>query len=288
MNSDWLRTLVTVIDEGSFEAAADELKVSASAVSQRIKAMEQQTGRVLVRRTQPCAPTEAGETLLRMARQVVFLEDETLAELSRGRGAGLLRVAVNADSLATWFRPVLHEAAGWPEVTLRLEVEDQDHSAALLRRGDVMAAVTSDPAPVPGCRTEPLGTMRYLPLAAPALAAAYQTADEVDWARMPALRHNAKDDLQLSVVRSRRPGAVPPQPQVPGSEAFLGGVLVGLGWGMVPQVQAAEHLASGALQQLSDDVLDLPLFWQVWKVDSPRIRALGEAVRRAAAAGLEQ
>ncbi|GAA1391300.1 LysR family transcriptional regulator ArgP [Luteococcus peritonei] len=286
MNSEWLRTLVAVIDEGSFEAAADELHVSASAVSQRIKAMESHLGRLVVRRTLPCTVTEAGEQLLRMARQVLLLEDETLAELTAPQAAGVLRAAVNADSLATWFRPVLTEAAGWSDVTLRLEVEDQDHSSALLRRGDVMGVVTSQAGAVTGCRQELLGRMRYLPVAAPSLVERHRRGSEVDLATLPALRYNAKDDLQLALLRRRGIDVVPPQPQLPGSEAFLAGVEAGLGWGMIPQVQLGDALETGRLELLCDEVLDLPLYWQAWRIESTRVSRLGEAVRRAARAGL--
>lgn len=276
--------MIAVIDEGSFESAADELHVSPSAVSQRIKALEQHLGQVMVRRTLPCVPTPAGEAILRMARQVVFVEDETLAELGHSRTGGLLRVAVNADSLATWFRPVLEEAARWDGVTLRLEVEDQAHSTQLLRRGDVLGAVTSDPSPVAGCRTESLGRMRYVPVAAPQLAGRFRTADGLDWARLPALRYNDKDDLQLDFLTRAGVTGTPPQPQVPGSEAFLAGVLAGLGWGLIPQVQLGTHLEEGRLVRLSGDVVDVPLHWQVWSIDSPRIEQLGDAIRRAAQA----
>lgn len=311
MNGDWLRTLIAVVDEGSFEAAADELHVSASAVSQRIKALEQHLGRVLVRRTIPCVATPAGEGVLRLARQSVLLEDETLAELGRTSAGGDLPVVVNADSLATWFRPVLGVAAGWPEVVLRLAVEDQDHSADMLRRGDVVAAVTSSPAPVTGCRTEPLGVMRYLPVAAPALLERAGCASgDVDWERLPAMRYNAKDDLQLAFLRERGATSLPPQPQVPGSEAFLAAVRAGLGWGLIPEAQLGDDLDRGVLVRLGGKVtrtvgspgvgeapepgkcrqasgepgpvVDVALHWQVWRVDSERIRRLTDAVHDAA------
>ena len=97
--------------------------------------------------------------LLRTARQVQVLEAEALHSLRHGVSSRTVTpLAVNADSLATWFVPVLHEAAGWSDTTLDLHVEDQDHSSRLLRQGDVIGAVTGDPAPVSGCRLERLGS----------------------------------------------------------------------------------------------------------------------------------
>lgn len=285
MNTDWLRTLVAIVDEGSFEAAADELGVSASAVSQRVRALEKHVGQLVVQRTLPCRPTPAGEQVLRMARQVVMISDETMASLRRGAEAdGVLRLAVNADSLATWFRPVLAQAAGWPDVTLRLELEDQDHSARLLRRGDVVAVVTSDPVPVQGCRIVPLGAMTYVPVAAAGLVARHGGAEAPDWAAMPALRYNAKDGLQLDFLRQLGITDLPRQPQVPGSEAFLAGVEAGLGWGMIPVAQLERRIEDGRLVRLPGAAVDVALHWQVWSIDSPRIERLGRAVREAAAA----
>ena len=73
---DQVRTLLAVVDEGTFDAAAAALHVTPSAISQRVKALEQRTGRVLLLRTKPVRPTESGEVLVRLARQVARLEHE--------------------------------------------------------------------------------------------------------------------------------------------------------------------------------------------------------------------
>jgi LysR family transcriptional regulator (chromosome initiation inhibitor) len=70
--------------------------------------------------------------------------------------------------------------------------------------------------------------------------------------------------------------------QVPTSADFLEAVRIGLGWGMLPELQARAGLASGQLVRLSGDVLDVPLFWQRWRLDSPRLTTLTDAVREAA------
>ena len=156
MNLDQLQALRAIADEGSFEAAAYELGVSASAVSQRIRALEREVGQVLLRRGTPCEPTEAGVGLVRVARHMRVLEQEAWAGLGRtAAGRSVTSLAVPADVLGTWFEPVLAEAAEWDDTVLDLHVEDQDHSARLLRRGEVLAAVTTEPQPVQGCAAEP-------------------------------------------------------------------------------------------------------------------------------------
>jgi len=239
-------------------------------------------GQVLVSRGAPCRPTPHGEGLVRLGRQKRLLYDEASAAL--GAVATVeLPVAVNADSLTTWFRDVLATAAGWDGTAVRLQVEDQAYSQRLLRSGDVLAAVTSDPEAVQGCSVEPLGALRYVPAAAAAFAGRWRRGGAPDWAAMPAVVFGAKDDLQRDMLRRR---GVPELPsvvhQVPTSADFLAAVRVGLGWGMLPEPQARADLAAGELVRLSGDVLDVPLCWQRWRLDSPRLTTLTDAVREAA------
>lgn len=281
MQRDQLRALVAIVDEGTFDAAADLLRISPSAVSQRIKALETTVGQVVVRRGVPCSVTEAGSVLLRMARQVQVLEAEARTALGDGATSrAVTPVAVNADSLATWFLPVLHEAADWDDATLDLHVEDEDHSSMLLRRGDVMAAVTADPTAVNGCRVERLGHMRYLPVATPGLRQRFTTGSRTDWSAMPVLRFNGKDEMQQRLLRARAVEQSPPTHTIPSSEAFLAAVKAGLGWGMLPELQLADELETGSLVLLDRRAHhDVSLYWQTWTLDSPRLERLGRVVR---------
>ena len=282
LNPGQLDALVAIAEHGSFEAAARELHITPSAVSQRIRALEAMAGQVLVSRGAPCRPTPHGERLVRLGRQTRLLYDEASAAL--GAVATVeLPVAVNADSLTTWFRDVLATAAGWDGTAIRLQVEDQAYSQQLLRSGDVLAAVTSDPEAVQGCSAEPLGALHYVPAAAAAFAGRWRRERAPDWAAMPTVVFGAKDDLQRDMLRRRGVPQLPPVVhQVPTSADFLEAVRIGLGWGMLPELQARAGLASGQLVRLSGDVLDVPLFWQRWRLDSPRLTTLTDAVREAA------
>ncbi len=285
MTPDQLRALIAVVDHGTFEAAGAVLHVTPSAVSQRIKALESATGRVLVERAAPCRATEAGAVLLRSARQIVLLEEDARAALSDGGPTLELPVAVNADSLATWFAAVLATAAGWADASLRLEVDDEEYSTDHLRRGRVLGAVTSDPTPVAGCRTEALGAMRYVPVAAPFVAERHRSGRGVDWASMPVLRFDAKDELQHAVLRDLGVTGSPPCSHVPSSEGFLTAVRAGLGWAMIPEAQLGDDLECGRLVLLRErGHRDVPLYWQAWSLRTPRVTRLTEAVREAAQA----
>lgn len=283
MHLDQLRALLAVVDHGTFEAAARALHITPSAVSQRIKGLERDTGRVLVERTTPCRATVSGERIVRSARQMVVLEEDVRLELGEGGAALDLPVAVNADSLATWFEAVLGTAAGWADTRLQLEVEDEEYSTDHLRRGGVVGAVTADPVPVAGCRTEALGSMRYLPVAAPSLAERFARGRGYAWEAMPALRFNAKDELQAGFLRDLGVTSAPPTSQVPSSEGFVAAARTGLGWAMVPEAQIGDDLDTGRLVLLRGrSHRDVPLFWQVWTLQTPRIERLTGAVHEAA------
>jgi LysR family transcriptional regulator (chromosome initiation inhibitor) len=307
MDAVQLATFQAVIEEGSFEAAARALHVTPSAVSQRIKALEQAVGQVLVRRARPAEPTEAGQALVRFAGQVALLEREALEAVAGGVRTRV-SVVVNADSLHTWFMPALRlMPAG---LTFDIHQDDQDHTADILRAGTAMAAVTSQHVPVQGCKVEKLGAMRYLAVAAPGLDSPRRPEDQApeagraldsprrpedqapeagrDFGTAPVILLNRKDGLQhrfLATVIRRH--VDPPVHYVPAAAAFVEAVRLGLGWALIPEQIARADIAAGRLVDLTPGRhLDVPLYWQYWRMESAVLSALTTAVRTAARAVL--
>lgn len=285
-----LAAFAAVVEEGSFEAAARRLHVTPSAVSQRIKALESRMGQILVRRVRPSRPTEAGRVLARLAQQVALLEGEALAALAVGR-TPRIPIAVNADSLATWFLPALATTARTYRATYEIHQEDQDHSVALLRDGAVMAAVTAEPRAVQGCRAEPLGAMRYLAVVSPDYRRRYLAGHLTEaLAAAPMLVFNRKDALQERFLRALTGRALePPVTYLPSSQGFVDAARLGLGWGMVPAWLAGPAIEAGELVEIAPGRgLDVPLYWQRWRLDSPALAGLTEAVRATAATALSR
>jgi len=288
-----LAALSAVATAGSFEGAAALLHITPSGVSQRLRALEQAAGRVLLVRSRPVRPTPSGEVLLRLARQVGVLAAGAAAELGAG-GSGLpeVSVAVGADALATWVLPALAPVAA--EVRLDLRREDDSRTGDLLRAGEVMAAVTSEPAPVPGCTTTRLGRLRYRPVAAPAVVARWfpDGLTAAALAAAPVVVFDRSDRLQHDFVRRRtRRDLAPPVHHVPGSAAFAEAVRLGLGWGLLPDLQADPGRADGSLVDLADgtrprDRVDVVLHWQQWRLRSPALDAVAAAVARGARSAL--
>ncbi|WP_438490295.1 LysR family transcriptional regulator ArgP [Streptomyces sp. S186] len=291
---DQLRTLLAVVDEGTFDAAAAALHVTPSAVSQRVKALEQRTGRVLLMRTKPVCPTESGQVVVRLARQLAALEREAREELGIAGESGPARlpIAVNADSLATWFLEAVTRVPQDPPICFELHREDEAHTAQLLREGRVMAAVTSSAQPVTGCTARLLGLARYVPVASPQFTARHLAAGPLQRGLpdAPVIVFDGRDELQDRFVRSLapdRPGAGRVRHYVPASDGFCDAVAAGLGWGLVPEPQATPLLRRGVLTELVPGRrVDVPLYWQQWKLDVPTLAVVAEAVIAAAAESL--
>lgn len=303
---DHVRTLLVAVDAGTFEAAARVLHVTPSAVSQRVKALEQRTGRVLLVRSKPLKPTESGVAVVRFARQLAWLEDNARAELgltgaeadTDGSGEGhaaravpvqTLSIAVNSDSLSSWFPEVTARFSADAAVCFDLHREDQDYTDELLRAGLVMAAISSSPKPVQGCVVRPLGRMRYRSVAthgfirrwlpdgvgATDLAAALAVA--------PVIVFNRKDDLQDAFLRGVGAAASGPRHYVPATDGFLYAVEAGLGWGLIPDVQAKQFGQVELVELAPGRPVDVPLYWQQWKLAPPMLTEVGDVAAEVAA-----
>jgi LysR family transcriptional regulator (chromosome initiation inhibitor) len=286
---DLARTLAAVVDGGTFEAAAAELRVTPSAVSQRVKQLEQRLGRVLVVRSKPVRPTDAGAAVVRLARQLALLEHDALAAFGGDDAASArpatVPLAVNADSLATWFLPALARIAAAHPVVFDLHRDDQDFTAGLLESGTVMGAVTSQSAPVAGCLVRPLGVMRYTAVATPAWVARWCPggADAASLAGAPRVDFDRRDDLQGEYLRMVGADAAdPPRHFVPASNDFATAVKLGLGWGLLPGFQSDAELADGRLVALGGPPVDVPLHWQQWNLGSPLLDAIADGLTREA------
>lgn len=284
-----MRAVAAIVETGSFERAAHRLGVTPSAVSQRVRQLEERLGSVLIVRGAPCTATEAGEWLCRHMETVGLLERDLLAQMPGLAGpasapqAVTLHVATNADSLGTWFLAALADfAARQPDLLFNLAIDDEDHTADWLSQGRVVAAVTSLERPVTGCRRLALGALRYHAVASPAFIARHfpsgVTAEAV--IRAPALTFNQKDRLQSRWLALSLGVTAPYATHwLPSTQAFLEASLAGMGWSLNPLPLVREHLAAGRLVELVPDTpLDVPLFWQINRLAADRLQDLTRTV----------
>ncbi|MBO9477313.1 LysR family transcriptional regulator ArgP [Shimia sp. R11_0] len=279
-----LAALAAILRTGSFDAAAQDLGVTQSAISQRLKALEERIGMPLVLRGSPCVGTETGRRLAAHLDQVGLLEGALARDLAAlSPRSARLRIAVTADSLATFF---LKAVAQVPDLLVDLVVDDQDFSADWLRRGEVVAAVTAHEAPIAGCDSLPLGAMRYIASASPAFVKQHfangVTPEAIS--KAPVLIFSSKDRLQHQwVQQTLGVTPTPPSHHLPSAPGFVDASLLGLGWGMNPEPLVRPHLNSGALVPLQPGTpFDTPLFWQSSRLLAPALAPLSKALQQIA------
>jgi LysR family transcriptional regulator (chromosome initiation inhibitor) len=291
-----LDALTAVIEHGGFGPAAKALSLTLAAVSLRIKALEDQMGQRLLVRGKAVRATAAGQALLVHVKQVRMMEADLLSGLQGGGapGAGTrwqsLSVAINADSLASWFLPGVAAVLQRHRLLLDVVIDDQDHTHGALKSGEVMGCVTTLAQAMRGCVAEPLGVMRYRCVAAPAVVQRCRTpAGAVSPHRMlaqPAVIFNRKDALQDDFLRQHfgLRDALYPRHFAPAVDAFEEALVQGLGWGMVPEQTLVNR---PALQEvLPGATVDVALYWQHWTRESPSAQRLTAAVKAAAQARL--
>lgn len=292
-----LEALASVVEEGGFERAAKRLNITQSAVSQRIRQLEESLGQPVLARTQPPAPTGPGKRLLRHARRVGLLEADLALGLAPGASgkAGAdaanapwqtLALAVNADTLATWFTAAVLPLLSRERLALDLKVDDQERTHELLRAGEVVGCVSTRPSPMQGCRAVFLGMMRYHCAASPAFASRwFPQGLNLAAARLaPAVVFNRQDtvhDRYLAGHLGESPQDAP-RHHVPNSERFVDFVLGGAGYGLIPHMQAAGPLKAGSLVDLAPEApMPVPLYWHCWNLASPLLAKLSKALRLA-------
>lgn len=282
-----LAVLDAVASQGSFEKAASTLGISQSAVSQRIKALEDSSGRLLIVRGVPCVPTGLGQRLISHHRNVRLMEASLDIDLGNRVSMPEISLAVDGASLATWFPLALPPLLTPPRCQLDVRQADREQALHMVQEGSVFGAVAARDhgaagaaATLNGPAVAPLGIMRYLCVATPVFgghwfgdgfsAEAVQLAPAVVSERAPMARF-----LASAVGRQ---GAFPHH-TLPVSPALYECIYGGLAYGLLPQLHVAGAIDSGRLVDVAPGfMLDVALDWHAWNLDTPFTRALSEQI----------
>ncbi|WP_111495478.1 LysR family transcriptional regulator ArgP [Marinobacter bohaiensis] len=285
-----LEALITVVETGGFERAGLALGLSQSAVSQRIKLLESRLGQPVLTRHPNLQATPAGRRLLNHAQQVQLLERDLrrqIPALSEDRTR--LRIALNADSLATWWGDAIGAFCQQEGLLLDMVVEDQDVGLRRMREGDVAACLCSSDQPVAGARCIELGQMPYR---------AWARADYVEqhfgsgltaeaFREAPAIVFGPHDQLQHRFLAQCGYHGRFPYHLCPSSEGFIRLAMAGMGYGMIPDNMIANQdttllVPAGALVNLDEETaVTVPLYWHYWRHGGEFMERLTETIARA-------
>lgn len=281
-----LDALAGVVREKGFDKAAQALHITQSAVSQRIRLLEDQAGMVLLTRTLPPKPTPEGRAMLKHYIQVKQLEEDLAGRLEMEGGPAFrsLALGINADSLSTWFFPAVSDFLKTHKVVLDLRVDDQEQTHKLLRSGEVLGCISSEEKTVQGCRAVSIGTMNYRLLATPDFRERYFPGglDPLSLGQAPAVIYNHNDNLHTQFLQKNFKGMTSkdiPVHYLPSSEQFVGIILSGHAYGMVPDLQGQDHLEKEDLLDLyPGSHLEVPLHWHRWNLGSSLLDEFSKAI----------
>lgn len=273
-----LQALAAVVDQSGFERGAKHLGLTQSAVSQRVKLLEARLGQPVLVRSPKLAPTPLGRRLLNHVQQVRLLEHDLLDQVpALGEQEQRLRLAINADSLATWWGPVTGGFCHQHDVLLDLIVEDQDVALKRMRDGEVAGCICATSRPVQGARAQPLGSMRYRALASPEYVRRHfpKGLTRQALSQAPAIVFGPDDRLQHRYLEMRGYLAPFPHHLCPSSEGFVQLALAGMGYGLMPEGQVIRELREGRLVDLdAQRYIDVPLYWHYWRHGGNMLEAL--------------
>nr|WP_315463298.1 HTH-type transcriptional regulator ArgP [uncultured Rhodoferax sp.] len=272
LDREQLETFAAIADHKSFELAAIALNVSRSAVSQRMKALEEFLATALLVREKPVVVTPRGEILLRHVRALKLLENETLNAMQPKASENLpapVAIAVNADSLETWLKPLLIQVLKGNRMALEILVDDQDHTFHRLAKGEVLGCISSKDAPINGFVASPLGVMKYSCVATPAFNEKFfeKGVSIPSMSAAPAVLFDRKDGLHdqyfervfdVKITKYHRH-------YVPSPTILLDTILSSVAYGLVPKQQCEALLNSGQLIDLTPSIcIDVALYWHHW------------------------
>ncbi|CCO24915.1 LysR family transcriptional regulator ArgP [Maridesulfovibrio hydrothermalis] len=281
LDNKFLEALTAVVEEGGFDKAAIKLNLTQSAISQRIRNLEEQLGQVLVVRSVPPEPTPAGRKLIKHMRQVRLMEQELTHDMGFNQSDEFitLPLGVNADSLATWLFDALEVFLHKNKVVLDLYVDDENQTHELLKRGEVVGCIGSERKTPRSCVSEHLTTFNYLCLCTPQFRDKWfqkgLTLESLS--KIPAVVFNRKDETQSQMLKKIFPeeNIIHPIFYVPSSEAFVDVVCRGLAYGMVPEFQVQEDLKSGRLIEIiPEGRVQMSLYWHCWNVETSLLNDL--------------
>ena len=287
-----LAVLDAVASQGSFEKAALALGISQSAVSQRIKALEDASGRLLIVRGQPAVPTGLGQRLVSHHRNVKLMEAALDIDLGNKVSMPEIALAVDAASLATWFPMSLQPLLSPPRCQLKVQQATQQMALHLVQEGSVfgcIAAAEEQPSPhANGPEITPLGKLRYVCVATPLFAGHWFgdgfSADAVQLAPAVVGQHSLLARFLAEQLDLHAPF---PHHRLPVAAARRACIEDGLAYGLMPQRLAAPSLATDRLLDLAPgSTVDVPLHWHAWSLDTPFTKLLSEQIVRSARAWL--
>lgn len=278
-----IEALYTVQELQSFDAAAKRLHITQSAISQRIKGLEEHYGEPVLIRTLPYKPTRLGEYLIGHYKRVGLLEESLKKQIHRATVKPHIAIAINRDSLETWFLDLIGQKEIFNHVTLEIIADDQELTLDYLRKGLVSACLSTSPKEIAGGKAAFLGNMEYLLAASPEfIKKHFSKGDQKKCLlKAPAIKFDKNDQLhdkyleKFFGINSQELDSH----LIPSVRGFKKYAVLGYGYALIPKIDILEELQSGQLVLLyPGKVWQVPLYWHYWDIESKFYRKFNDDI----------
>lgn len=149
LQTDLLRTFVSVVELGGHSKAGAMLGRSQPAISLQIRRLEELVGApLLIQKGRAILPTQEGEILLSYAREVVRINDEAMSYFRRGDMSGVLRIGLPSDYAVAFLQNALTEfTRAHPEASLEVHCDLSRELLRQLSADELDIVVAMMPAP---------------------------------------------------------------------------------------------------------------------------------------------
>lgn len=268
-----IEALYTVQELQSFEAAAKKLHITQSAVSQRIKGLESYYGEPVLIRTPPYRPTELGKHLIGHFKQICLLEDSLAAEMGSSLAKPRISIAINRDSLETWFLALIEETTTFSSVMLEVIADDQERTLDYFKNGLASACLSTSAKGAAGSHVAFLGNMEYLLVASPSFKKEHFGKGDIkkNLLEAPAIKFDQNDILHERYLEKYfgLNGNEVNYQIIPSVQGFKKYALLGYGYCLIPKIDIQVELKKKQLVLLSDKAWSVPLYWHYWALESP-------------------
>ena len=277
-----LEALYWVWRLGSFTAAAERLHSTQSAISMRIRDLEEALGQELFDRTARAARlTTKGQELVGYAERVM----ELMAEIKARIGdptivSGIVRIGVTEYVALTWLPDLVRELnARFPRVTLEMNVDLTLSLLDKLRGGEIDLAMLPGPIVQPGLRNISLGFVEFAWMASPALKIPDRSLTPRDLDNWPILTLSKTSNLYAQLERwFEESGAVGRRTDTCNSLSVLASwTISGLGIGYLPVEHFGRDIRAGRLRMV-DVTPKLPDLEYVAALDRRHPQPLAQSV----------
>lgn len=289
-----IAALAKVVETQSFQRAAEKLFVSQSAISQRIKSLENFYGEPVLIRTHPYRATALGLVLLSHFERVRLLETSVQEELKHNIAQHPFSLALSRDSLATWFVAVIDKLEMLASsLILKIIADDQDVTLDYFKNGMVAACASGIARSLPGCKTEFLGYLDYVLVATPDFYQKFFAETDLTAAlmRAPAILFDHQDNLHNQYLAHffNVSHLDFPHHTVPSVAGFKQFVCKGYAYALIPRLDVMTELSQGILLELfPDKIWAMPVYWHTWAIDMKNYRYMNELIIQIARAQLRQ